>query len=72
MYPMIKSNPVSGVVYNLCKKALSRSLAIRVAEKSVMNDSPNTVMPGVSVSISNRLTGMFACMALRRISISEC
>ncbi len=52
---MIKSNPVSGVVYSLCKRALSRSFAISVAENRVINDSPNTVMPGVSVSISNRL-----------------
>ena len=66
IYPMIKSIPVRGVVYNLCKRALSRSFAIRVAENSVINDRPNTVIPGASVSISNRLTGMFACSALRR------
>ena len=65
---MIKSNPVSGVVYNLCKRALSRSFAISVAENRVINDSPNTVMPGVSVSISNRLTGILACIALSRTS----
>ena len=33
---MMKSNPRRGVVYNLCRKAVSRSLAIKVAEKSVL------------------------------------
>jgi hypothetical protein len=51
MYPRMKSQPDRGVVYSLCKNALSRSLAISVAENRVMNDSPNTVMPGVRESI---------------------
>ena len=65
---MIKSNPVRGVVYNLCRRALSRSFAINVAEKSVINDSPNTVIPGVSVLISNKFTGIFACKLLKSSS----
>ena len=44
-----------GVVYNLCKSALSLSLATSVAEKSVINDSPNTVMPGVRLSAVPRV-----------------
>ena len=60
MYPIIKSIPRSGVVYNLCKKALSRSFEINVAENNVINDIPKIVMPGVKVSISKILTGIFA------------
>ena len=68
IYPMIKSIPVSGVVYRRCKNALSRSFAIKVAEKSVIKDNPNTVIPGVKVLISNKLAGIFACMALSKAS----
>jgi len=35
-----------------------RSLLISIAENSEINDSPNTAIPGVSWSSSNRLTGM--------------
>ena len=49
----------------VCNKALSRSFAINVAEKSVINDNPNTVIPGVRVLISNSFTGMFACRLLK-------
>ena len=38
----------------------ARNRAISVAEKSVINDNPNTVIPGVSVLISNKFTGIFA------------
>ena len=65
---MIKSQPVSGVVYNLCKSALSRSFAMSVAENKVIKDSPNTVIPGVKLFISNKCTGIFACMVLRSTS----
>ena len=60
----MKSIPVNGVVYNLCKNALSRSFAIKVAENKVINANPKIVIPGVSVLISNKSTGMFACNAL--------
>ena len=40
MYPKIKSSAVSGVVYSLCKRALSRSLATNVAENNVIEFTP--------------------------------
>ena len=46
------------------KSELSLSLEIRVAEKSVMNDKPKTEIPGAKLSIANRSTGIFACIAL--------
>ena len=48
----------------IINEAISYGLKI-VAENKVINDSPNTLMPGVNTSISNRLTGMFACIVLR-------
>ena len=65
VYPRIKSVGVIGVVYSLCKSALCLSFEMRVAEKSVINERPNTHIPGVRLSISNRLTGMLACIALK-------
>jgi hypothetical protein len=51
-------------VYNLCKNELSRSLASKVAENSVIKESPNTVIPGVKLAISNKLTGTFDWITL--------
>ena len=65
IYPKRKSHAVSGVVYNLSIKRLSLSRATRVAVKSVINESPNTAIPGASDSISKSGTGTLDCIALR-------
>lgn len=53
------------MVYSRHKKAVSRSLEIRVAENKVTNDSPKTAIPGVKRSISNRLY-RYVCLYCRK------
>ena len=43
----MKSVAFSGVVYSLVSSELVLSLEISCAENNVMNERPNTVMPGV-------------------------
>ena len=43
----MNSFEVRGVVYSLCKNALSLSFAIKVAENNVIKDNPKMVSPGV-------------------------
>ena len=40
-------------------------MEIIVAENKVIKESPKTVIPGVNRSISKRLTGILACIALK-------
>ena len=55
---MMKSKLLRGVVYSLESKADSLSFDTITAAKRDMKERPKTVIPGVSLSISKRDTGI--------------
>ena len=60
VYPAIKSPDSIGEAKSRIMKELVLSFAMIIPEKSERKDIPNTAIPGVSLSTSNRSTGAFA------------
>jgi hypothetical protein len=63
VYPKIKLLDVSGEVNNRSINELVLSFAISIPEKSEMNESPKTAIPGARWSITNSSTGILDCIA---------